>query len=76
LVVLSFSPLMGVWFFQRQYLRTLMTGIEPAFALFGRAPVELSFGHMRSVIVGNRRYSGGPLVDANGSQAGAVGTRR
>jgi transposase len=63
LVVLSYSRLMWVRFFPRQDMRTLMAGTEQAFRFFGGVPAELLFDQMRSVIVEDRRESGGPLVE-------------
>lgn len=63
LVVLGYSRLLWLRFFPRQDMRTLMTGLEQAFAYFGGVPRELLFDQMRSVIVRDLRPDGGRLIE-------------
>jgi transposase len=62
LVVLSYSRLLWLRFGLRQDLRTLLTGLEAAFASFGGVPRELLFDQMRAVITRDGRLEGGRLV--------------
>jgi transposase len=63
LVVLSYSRLLWLRFFKRQDMRTLFEGLEQAFRFLGGVPKELLFDQMRSVVVEDRRFEGGPLVE-------------
>jgi transposase len=62
LVVLAYSRLLWLRFFPRQDMRTLMLGLEQAFAFFGGVPRELLFDQMRSVVVRDLRAEGGQLI--------------
>ncbi|MGH2670798.1 MAG: IS21 family transposase, partial [bacterium] len=62
LVVLSYSRLLWLRFAPRQDLRTLLTGLEAAFATLGRVPRELLFDQMKAVITRDGRLEGGRLV--------------
>lgn len=62
LVVLSYSRLLWLRFVLRQDLRTLLTGLEAAFASFGGVPRELLFDQMKAVITRDGRLEGGRLV--------------
>lgn len=63
LVVLGYSRLLWVRFFDRQDSRTLFTGLEQAFAFFGGVPREILFDQMRSVVVADDRFEGGRLIE-------------
>jgi transposase len=62
LVVLSYSRLLWLRFAPRQDLRTLLTGLEAAFASFGGVPRELLFDQMKAVITRDGRLEGGGLI--------------
>jgi len=63
LVVLSYSRLLWLRFFQRQTMEVLFLGLEGAFERFGGVPQELLFDQMRSVVVSDHRdQEGGALV--------------
>lgn len=62
LVVLGYSRLLWLRFFRRQDMRTLLLGIEEAFAFFGGVPKELLFDQMKAVITKDLRLEGGQLV--------------
>jgi transposase len=62
LVVLGYSRLLWLRFYERQDMRTLFRGLEEAFAVFGGVPKELLFDQMRSVITKDLRMLGGQLV--------------
>ena len=47
-MVLGYSCLLGLRFFERQDLRALFSGLEQAFAFFGGIPYELLFDQMRA----------------------------
>ncbi len=61
-VVLGYSRLMWLRFYERQDMRTLFQGLEEAFAFFGGVPKELLFDQMRSVITRDLRLLGGQFV--------------
>lgn len=62
LVVLGYSRLLWLRFYRRQDMRTLITGLEDAFAYFGGVPQELLFDQMKTVITKDLRLEGGALV--------------
>lgn len=62
LVVLGYSRLLWLRFFQRQTMEVLWRGLEGAFEHFGGVPQELLFDQMRSVVVSDDRLLGGPLA--------------
>lgn len=63
LVVLGYSRLLWMRFFERQDSRALFEGLEQAFAFFGGVPREILFDQMRSVVVADERFSGGRLIE-------------
>ena len=63
LVVLGYSRLLWLRFFPRKTLRTLMAGLEEAFAYFGGVTAELLFDQMKGVILDDRRPDGGKLLE-------------
>jgi transposase len=62
-LVLSFSRFLWLRFFRRQDMRTLFEGLEEAFRFLGGVPQEILFDQMRSVVVEDHRWEGGPLVE-------------
>jgi transposase len=62
LVVLGYSRLLWLHFYPHQDMRTLYSGIEEAFAVFGGVPKELLFDQMKAVITKDLRLLGGQLV--------------
>jgi transposase len=61
-VVLGYSRLLWLRFYERQDMRTLFRGLEEAFAFFGGVPRELLFDQMKSVITRDLRLLGGQVV--------------
>lgn len=61
-VVLGYSRLLWLRFYERQDMRTLLAGLEEAFAAFGGVPEELLFDQMKSVITKDLRLQGGQLI--------------
>lgn len=61
--VLGYSRLLWVQFYARQSMRTLMTGIEAAFAALGGVPRELLFDQLKAVILEDRRPVGGQVLE-------------
>jgi transposase len=62
LVVLGYSRVLWLRFYKRQDMRTLLLGLEDAFAYFGGVPQELLFDQMKAVITRDLRLEGGDLV--------------
>ena len=63
LVVLGYSRLLWLRFFERQDMRVLFEGLEAAFAFFGGVPREILFDQMRAVVVADHRFEGGRLIE-------------
>lgn len=63
LVVLGYSRLLWLRFYERQDMRTLFSGLEEAFHFFGGVPYQLLFDQMRAVITRDDRLQGGRLVE-------------
>lgn len=63
LVVLGYSRLLWLTFYQRQTMDVLIRGLESAFAFFGGVPTELLFDQMKAVIVDDERLKGGRLFE-------------
>ena len=61
-VVLGYSRLLWLRFYERQDMRTLFAGLEEAFAFFGGVPQELLFDQMKAVITADLRMLGGQVV--------------
>jgi transposase len=59
LVVLGYSRLLWMQFYQRQTLTVLTRGLDDAFAVFGGVPAELLFDQMKAVIIDDQREIGG-----------------
>jgi transposase len=62
LVVLGYSRLLWCRFYPRQDMRTLVSGLEDAFRVFGGVPQELLFDQMKAVITRDLRIEGGALI--------------
>jgi len=63
LVVLGYSRLLWVQFYQRQTMATVMHGLETAFAYLGGVPGELLVDQLKAVIVDDARPSGGKVLE-------------
>lgn len=64
MVVLGYSRLLWLRFFQRQTMQVVMEGLETAFAYFGGVPAEILFDQMKSVIISDERLKeGGKLLE-------------
>lgn len=63
IVVLGYSRLLWLRFVPKQDMNTLFRGLEAAFEFFGGVPKEVLFDQMKSVILKDLRYDGGPLVE-------------
>lgn len=61
-VVLGYSRLTWLRFYERQDMQTLFRGLEEAFAFFGGVPEELLFDQMKAVITKDLRLLGGQIV--------------
>lgn len=61
-VVLGYSRLLWLRFYERQDMRTLFIGLEEAFDYFGGITRELLFDQMKAVITEDLRLLGGQLV--------------
>ena len=62
-VVLGYSRLMWVRYYERQTMAVVMWGLEAAFRYFGGVPTELLFDQMKAVVVEDNREIGGRLVE-------------
>lgn len=62
LVVLGYSRLLWLRFFESQTMRTLLLGLEEAFRYFGGVPQEILFDQMKAVITRDLRLDGGGLI--------------
>lgn len=62
LVVLGYSRLLFLRFYQRQDMPTLFQGLEEAFTYFNGVPREVLFDQMKSVITADLRPLGGQLL--------------
>lgn len=63
LVVLGYSRLLWLRFFERQTMDVLFRGLEAAFDLFQGVPQELLFDQMKAVIVDDQRDADGSLIE-------------
>ena len=61
-VVLGHSRMRWLEFYPSQTMKTVMTGLERAFAYFGGVPAELLFDQMKAVVVEDARPTGGGLL--------------
>ena len=62
-VVLGYSRLMWLRYYERQTMPVVMRGLEAAFRFFGGVPSELLFDQMRAVITSDGRRTGGRVVE-------------
>ena len=62
-VVLGYSRMLWLQYYERQTMATVVRGLEAAFAFFGGVPSELLFDQMRAVVVGDHRSEGGRLLE-------------
>ena len=62
-VVLGYSRLMWLNYYERQTMPVVMRGLESAFRYFGGVPSELLFDQMKAVITQDGRREGGRLVE-------------
>ncbi len=62
-VVLGYSRLMWLGYYERQTMRVVMRGLESSFAYFGGVPSELLFDQMKAVITADGRAEGGRLLE-------------
>ena len=62
-IVLGYSRLLWIKFYQRQTLAVLFAGLEEAFAAFGGVPAELLFDQMKAVIIDDERLTGGRVLE-------------
>ena len=63
IVVLGYSRLMWLSYYEHQTMSVVMGGLEAAFLYFGGVPSELLFDQMKAVIVEDGRAGGGRLVE-------------
>ena len=63
IVVLGYSRLMWVQYYERQTMAVVMRGLESAFRYFRGVPSELLFDQMKAVIIEDGRGKGGRLVE-------------
>ncbi len=63
IVVLGYSRLMWLRYYERQTMPVVMRGLESAFRYFGGLPSELLFDQMKAVITADGRAEGGRLVE-------------
>lgn len=61
--VLGYSRLLWLQLYPRQTMRTLMTGLEEAFAFCGGVPHELLFDQLKAVVLEDRRPAGGRVLE-------------
>lgn len=59
LVVLGYSRLLWIKFYERQTMQVVIAGLEDAFGYFGGVPKEILFDQMKAVIIGDERLKGG-----------------
>jgi len=62
-VVLGYSRMLWLQYYERQTMETVVRGPEGAFAFFGGVPAELLFDQVRAVVVGDGRGAGGRLLE-------------
>ncbi len=63
IVVLGYSRLMWLQYYEHQTMAVLMRGLESAFHFFQGVPSELLFDQMKAVIIEDGRERGGRLVE-------------
>jgi transposase len=63
LVVLGYSRLLWLRFYERQTMRVLCAGLESAFRFFGGVPKELLFDQLKAVVIDDKRPDGGRVIE-------------
>jgi transposase len=63
LVVLGYSRLLWLQFYERQTMTVLIQALEAAFEFFDGVPAELLFDQMKSVVIDDHRLQGGSLIE-------------
>ena len=63
LVVLGYSRMLWLRFFERQDMQVLFCGLEEAFSYFGGVPRELLFDQMKAVVIADHRLEGGSVIE-------------
>jgi transposase len=63
LVVLGYSRLLWIRFYERQTMRVLCSGLESAFRFFGGVPRELLFDQLKAVVIDDKRPDGGRVIE-------------
>jgi len=62
-VVLGYSRLIWLRFYERQTMPVVIRGLESSFSHFGGVPGELLFDQMKAVVTGDARHEGGRLIE-------------
>ncbi len=62
-VVLGYSRLIWLRFYERQTMPVVIRGLESSFSYFGGVPAELLFDQMKAVVTGDARHEGGELIE-------------
>ncbi len=62
-VVLGYSRLLWLKYYDKQTMAVLVAGLQEAFAAFGGVPAELLFDQLRAVIIDDERLGGGRLLE-------------
>ena len=63
IVVLGYSRLLWLQYYERQTMSVVMQGLESAFRYFCGVPSEVLFDQMKAVIIEDGRKCGGRLVE-------------
>jgi len=62
-VVLGYSRLLWLRFFERKTMAHLFEGLDEAFGYFGGVPRELLFDQMKAVVLSDKRSEGGRITE-------------
>lgn len=62
-VVLGYSRLLWLQFYERQTMEVLIRGLEASFEFFGGVTAELLFDQMKSVVIDDQRLKGGAVFE-------------
>ena len=62
-VVLGYSRLLWLQFYERQTMEVPIRGLEASFEFFGGVSAELLFDQMKSVVIDDQRLKGGALFE-------------
>ncbi|MCY3678701.1 MAG: DDE-type integrase/transposase/recombinase [Gemmatimonadetes bacterium] len=74
-VILGYSRLHWVRYYERQTMAVVIEGLESAFRYFGGVPSELLFDQM-NVIVEDNREVGGRLMESSGTASTSIRNRK